>query len=339
MLTALLLLVLAQTAPPTPPPAAPEKAPPVAPPLPPPQAPPLPPVQAKAELTLSVALSPAPYLVGDDVQVGVTLANAGDKDIEAAALEFDERSVAFEVTHEAGTPKAKTFVYAVTRPNPHLQDRLPVPRVTLKGRKSLAAIFRVPLLKTGNVSIGAVYKGGEKEMRSSAALIKVEPRADGADKPAVMVDTTQGSFRIDLLPEEAPVNVANFVSLVRCGFYDNLSFFRVLKGSLIQTGCPYDNGYGDPGYSVKGEAANQTTLHDQGTVSMSGNQKTGYTGSQFLVTLGRVSSFDKKRTVIGKVAGAGLDVIKKIGSAETDKGNDRPKEDIFIKKAAIVVVK
>jgi cyclophilin family peptidyl-prolyl cis-trans isomerase len=134
--------------------------------------------------------------------------------------------------------------------------------------------------------------------------------------------------------------VANFVALSKRGFYNGLNFHRVVKNSWIQTGCPYDNGYGGPGYAVKSEAEAQTVLHEPGSVSMSGNLKSGFAGSQFFISLTNLPAFDKKYTVIGKVTAGGLDTVRKIGMVEVDKNTDRPsKEDVRLKEIKIVAVK
>jgi cyclophilin family peptidyl-prolyl cis-trans isomerase len=294
----------------------------------------------KTDLALSARTDKTDYILGEDVQVEVTLTNSGDRDQEVGELSFDERSVSFDVTFQAAPDKTRQFVYTVTRPDPHLAERLPPARVTLQPKKSFVAAFRVPTLKTGNLTIAAVYKGLDKELRSAPLTLKVAPQAGDAARLAAIVETTMGAFQIDLLPEEAPLNVSNFVSLARRGFYNNLMFHRVIKDGWVQTGCPYENGFGGPGYAVRSEAEAQTVEHGAGTVSMSGHLKTGFHGSQFFICLSRFPAFDKKYTVIGKVPEAGLETLRKIGAVEVDRTTDRPlKDDVRVKEIKIVVVK
>jgi peptidyl-prolyl cis-trans isomerase B (cyclophilin B) len=298
------------------------------------------PAAGNPELTLTLATDKADYVIGEDVQAEVTLTNASDRDLSVAELAFEERSLSFSVTFDAAGGKKKTFAFAVTRPDPHLVDRLTLPKVTLKPKKSVNGLFRIPTLKTGALEIAAVYKGGDKEVKSAAAVLKVAPQSGDASRLAAAVKTSKGSFTIDLYPDEAPNTVANFVALARRGFFNNMNFHRVVKNSWIQSGCPYDNGYGGPGYAVKSEAEAQTVAHDAGTVAMSGNLKNGYTGSQFYITLSKIDSFNKKFTVIGKVQEGGLGVVKDIGGVEVDKTTDRPsKEDVRLSEVSIVVVK
>jgi len=298
---------------------------------------------AGSELTLSLSADKAEYVLGDDVQIEATLSNPGERGVEIAEVQFDERSLNFEITFDAQPGKPKTFLYSVIHPEPYIADRVTLPRVTLKPKGSLVSLYRIPTLKTGPLGITGIYKGGPKEVKSAPVTVKVSPQGDGNSRLAAILDTTQGSIQIDLLPEEAPNNVSNFVMLARRGLYNGRIFHRVIKNSWVQTGCPYDDGYGGPGYAVKSEADSESpaALHGPGTVSMSGNMKSNYTGSQFFICLTRLPSFDKKFTVIGKVQEANLEAVRKIAAVEVDKNTDRPLklEDVRLKDVKIVVVK
>lgn len=289
-------------------------------------------------VTLSLDRAEAP--VGEEIQAEVTVTNPGDKDLTVAELTFEERSLSFELgigLDAAGKPK--NFLYAVVKPDPHVADRLGPARVTLKAKKSMTGLYRIPTLRAGTLTVTAVYKGGEKEVRSAALNAKVTPVGE-AGRLAASVETSLGAFQIDLQPEEAPNSVANFVALAKKGYYDNMNVHRVVKNGWIQAGCPYDNGTGGPGYAVRSEAeAQKTAKHDTGTVSMAGNLKSGYSGSQFFITVGRQASFDAKFTVVGLVGGAGVDVLKKIAAVEFDKLTDRPTKDVRIASVKIIAVK
>jgi cyclophilin family peptidyl-prolyl cis-trans isomerase len=295
--------------------------------------------QAGPELTLTLTTDKTDYVLGEDVQADVTLTNASDKALEVSELVFEDRSLSFDISFEAAPGKTKQFVYSILKPDPHLVDRIGPAKISLKPKKSVNGIFRIPILATGALHVTAVYKGGEKEVRSAVSSLKVAA-ADGATHLAAAVSTSKGDFQIDLLPDEAPNNVASFVSLARRGFYNNMNFHRIIKGAWIQTGCPYDLGFGNAGYAVKSEAETQTGVHDAGTVAMSQNLKSGYTGSQFFIDLKRQEAHDKKFTIIGRVPESRMDVVKQIGSVDTDKNTDRPlKEDIRLKEIKIIVVK
>ena len=294
-----------------------------------------------SDLTLTVAADKTDYIIGEEVQVEVTLANGGEKNLDVAELVFEERSLSFDVQFEASPGKTKTYHYSIVKPDPHLVDRVGPARVTLKSKKSVSGIFRIPTLKTGGLTVTAVYKGGEKEVRSAAASLKVAAQADGSNRLAAAVSTSKGDFQIDLLPEEAPNNVSSFVSLAHRGFYNNMNFHRIIRGGWIQTGCPYDLGFGHAGYAVKSEAEPpQSVVHEAGTVAMSQNLKGNFTGSQFFIDLKRQESHDKKFTIIGRVPESRMEVVRQIGAVETDKNTDRPlKEEVRLKEIKIIVVK
>jgi peptidyl-prolyl cis-trans isomerase B (cyclophilin B) len=299
---------------------------------------------AKSDIALALAADKADVVLGEDILAEVTLTNNGEKAADLSELTFDERSLSFDVAFDAGAGKTKQFLFSIVRPDPHLMERIAPARITLKSKKSLVGVFRIPSLHAGTMTVTAVYRGGDKEIKSAVTTIKVgaQKNEKGEDQArlAAVVETSMGSFQFDLLPEEAPNNVANFVSLSKRGFYNGLIFHRVVKNSWIQSGCPYDNGYGGPGYALKSEAETEAALHESGAVSMSGNLKNGYTGSQFFICLTSLPAFDKKFTVIGKLNAAGLDTAKKIGLVEVDKNTDRPsKEDVRLKEVKIVAVK
>ena len=109
-----------------------------------------------------------------------------------------------------------------------------------------------------------------------------------------------GIVEIEFLPEEAPNTVANFEKLANSGFYNGLSFHRVIPGFVAQGGCPVGNGTGGPGYTIDCETATNTTKHEVGVLSMAhAGRNTG--GSQFFICYGPQPHLDGVHTVFGKV--------------------------------------
>ncbi|GAK39958.1 peptidylprolyl isomerase [Paenibacillus urinalis] len=109
-----------------------------------------------------------------------------------------------------------------------------------------------------------------------------------------------GTVEIQFLPEEAPNTVANFEKLANSGFYNGLSFHRVIPGFVAQGGCPVGNGTGGPGYSIDCETATNTTKHEKGVLSMAhAGKNTG--GSQFFIVYEPQPHLDGVHTVFGKV--------------------------------------
>lgn len=150
----------------------------------------------------------------------------------------------------------------------------------------------------------------------------------------VVLDTTLGKITLDLLPEVAPGHVKNLLGLTQIGYYDGLIFHRVIKGFMIQGGCPAGTGTGGPGYTIDAEF--NATKHVPGVVSMARTNDPNSGGSQFFICLEPASHLDRQYTAFGKTADqASLDVVKAIGVTPTDP-SDRPKTPVKINKATVV---
>jgi peptidyl-prolyl cis-trans isomerase B (cyclophilin B) len=126
------------------------------------------------------------------------------------------------------------------------------------------------------------------------------------------IHTEKGEMKVEFYDTDAPGTVENFVKLSRDGFYDGLTFHRVIPDFVIQGGCPDGNGMGGPGYSIKRELEGGNQYHDRGVLSMAhAGRDTG--GSQFFVCHSRnnTSHLDRVHTCFGKVV-EGLEVIDDI---------------------------
>jgi peptidyl-prolyl cis-trans isomerase B (cyclophilin B) len=145
--------------------------------------------------------------------------------------------------------------------------------------------------------------------------------------------TGYGTIVIKLHEKEAPNNVANIVKLVNNNFYNGLKFHRVIKGFVIQGGCPKGDGTGDPGYELADEIV-PNLKHLKGTVAMA-NRGPNTNGSQFYICLAPQPRLDGGYTVIGEVV-EGIEVVEKIGEAKTSgPPMDRPIKDIIMEKVWI----
>ncbi len=150
-----------------------------------------------------------------------------------------------------------------------------------------------------------------------------------AQNPIVTVTMKNGDvIKAELYPEIAPNSVNNFISLINKGFYDGLIFHRVIKGFMIQGGCPEGTGMGDPGYSIKGEFSqngfDNPLKHTEGVLSMARAQNPNSAGSQFFIMHKTSPHLDGAYAAFGKVI-EGMDVVNKIADTKTD-WNDRPAE-------------
>jgi len=126
------------------------------------------------------------------------------------------------------------------------------------------------------------------------------------------IQTEKGIMKVKFYEQDAPNTVANFIKLARQGFYDGLTFHRVIPDFVIQGGCPDGTGAGGPGYTIKCELNGNNQYHDRGVLSMAhAGRDTG--GSQFFICLNRENTthLDRKHTCFGKVY-EGLDVVDKI---------------------------
>lgn len=114
------------------------------------------------------------------------------------------------------------------------------------------------------------------------------------------ISTTRGDIRINLYPDQAPLTVLNFVNLSKRGFYDGLTFHRVIPNFMIQGGCPEGNGMGGPGYRFKDEFSSDLRHRGPGILSMA-NSGPNSNGSQFFITHVATPWLDQKHTIFGKV--------------------------------------
>jgi cyclophilin family peptidyl-prolyl cis-trans isomerase len=141
---------------------------------------------------------------------------------------------------------------------------------------------------------------------------------DAKHKYYAMMETNKGLVKIEFLPDVAPMHVTNFIYLSRLGFYDGLSFHRVISGFMAQGGCPLGTGTGGPGYKFSGEFSDAVKHNTGGLLSMA-NAGPGTDGSQFFLTFVPTAWLDGKHTIFGKVV-EGTDVLKKLEAAGSQSG-------------------
>ena len=172
-------------------------------------------------------------------------------------------------------------------------------------------------------------------MPKSAAELQKAAQAvdlDGFDYE-VTLDTSAGPIRLTLDAASAPGHVRNMVALAESGFYDGGCFHRIIKGFMIQGGCPQGTGTGGPGYTIRAEF--NRTSHEPGVLSMARTSDPNSAGSQFFICLERVPHLDNQYTAFGRTAdAASLAVVKAIGDVRTG-GGDRPVEPVLIKKVTV----
>ncbi|MDH4132346.1 MAG: peptidylprolyl isomerase [Gemmatimonadota bacterium] len=131
----------------------------------------------------------------------------------------------------------------------------------------------------------------------------------------ISIETDKGTIELELFPQHAPKTVNNFVFLAQDGFYDGVTFHRVISNFMIQGGDPTGSGRGGPGYRFEDEFNGNPLRHERGVISMA-NAGPGTNGSQFFITHGPQPHLDGKHTVFGKVT-KGIDVVDAIEQGDT----------------------
>jgi cyclophilin family peptidyl-prolyl cis-trans isomerase len=147
-----------------------------------------------------------------------------------------------------------------------------------------------------------------------APAMEIDPKA----RYTATIKTSEGTITIDLLPQDAPKTVNNFVFLARQGYYDGVIFHRVIDGFMIQTGDPTGTGRGGPGYTFADEPVKRR--YTRGIVAMA-NAGPNTNGSQFFIVQGRDVGLPPSYTIFGQVTD-GMDVVDTIAKAPTQPGGE-----------------
>jgi peptidyl-prolyl cis-trans isomerase B (cyclophilin B) len=191
----------------------------------------------------------------------------------------------------------------------------------------LAADFRY---RDPPATRGAISRSGSRSSRAAREPIvheetarmaeqqwKVPPemQIDEARNYAVSIITNRGTIELELYPEHAPQTVNNFLFLARQGFYDGVTFHRVIANFMIQSGDPTGTGRGGPGYRFADELVGNPLKHERGVISMA-NAGPNTNGSQFFITHLATPHLDGKHTVFGKVT-SGHNVVDAIRQGDT----------------------
>lgn len=156
--------------------------------------------------------------------------------------------------------------------------------------------------------------------------------------PIVTITMENGDvMKAELYPEIAPNTVNNFISLVKKGYYNGLTFHRIINGFMIQGGCPEGTGTGGPGYQIKGEFAQNgfenNLAHTPGVLSMARAMMPDSAGSQFFIMHKAAPHLDGAYAAFGKIT-EGMDIVNKIAETETD-FRDRPLDEQQIKSMTV----
>lgn len=154
----------------------------------------------------------------------------------------------------------------------------------------------------------------------------------------VIIEMENGKkIKLELDSSAAPITVENFEKLVRDGFYDGLTFHRIIPGFMIQGGCPLGTGTGGPGHTIKGEfksnGVDNPIRHTRGVISMARSMMPNSAGSQFFIMHKDAPHLDGQYAAFGRVVD-GIEVVDEIASVETDY-SDKPTTPVVIKSITI----
>lgn len=185
-------------------------------------------------------------------------------------------------------------------------------RLRVLGLAMVLLISAAGIAGCGSQAPGSSTGQAAKKTESGGTTVNSSQTKD----PIVTIEMENGGIiKIELYPKIAPNTVKNFISLVQKGFYNGLTFHRVIPGFMIQGGDPSGNGTGGPGYSIKGEfSANgfdNTLKHTRGVVSMARSKDPNSAGSQFFIMVADASYLDGQYAAFGKVT-EGMNVVDEI---------------------------
>ena len=156
-------------------------------------------------------------------------------------------------------------------------------------------------------------------------------------KGKIIMDNDE-EMEFELYPEIAPITVENFVNLVKKGFYNGLTFHRVIPGFVIQGGCPLGNGTGGPGHTIKGEfkrnGVDNPIKHEKGVLSMARSMMPDSAGSQFFIMVGDAPHLDGQYAAFGKVT-SNIDCALRIAKVPRNY-RDQPLQRVIMKKVEIL---
>ncbi len=204
-----------------------------------------------------------------------------------------------------------------------------------KGFSVVFVLLAIALVLTG---CGAAKDSGKSEGNTAKKTEEIEGYSSKVKENPIVTITMNNDEKIviELEPSAAPNTVANFISLVKKGFYDGLIFHRVIPDFMIQGGDPLGNGTGGPDYSIEGEFSlngfKNDLKHERGVISMARSQDLNSAGSQFFIMVNEASHLDGKYAAFGKVI-EGMETVDTIVAAERDV--EKPIKDQQMKKVEV----
>jgi cyclophilin family peptidyl-prolyl cis-trans isomerase len=242
---------------------------------------------------------------------------------------------------------AAALVFALSA---RAEDQAAAATTPVEAAKAAAATTPVEAAKPAAKAAAAVSDAAVKAIDAQvtkAAALKKDPawrtklpmptmvKFDASKQYLAHMVTSKGEIVLKLMPDVAPFHVTSFIYLTRLGFYDGLTFHRVIPGFMAQGGCPLGTGTGSPGYGFNGEFSPSVRHSRPGMLSTANTGQPGSDGSQFFITFVPTPHLDGKHTIYGEVVG-GMDVLKAL-EAKGSSPMGTPSEKLSINKVTIEV--
>lgn len=296
----------------------------------------------QSAVTLAVSVASAEVPLGDDIVFKVTLANTGRQPERVNVPRIGRRSLSFRLRRG---DRLGTVERLHMEMNPETGRFDPVPNAVQELAPGESADFEVrsPAVQTGEMVFTPSYlRQGSPVVSAPPVVVTVAPK-EGKGQIGVRIETSEGPLVIRLRPDLAYNTVESFASLAKSGYFDGLTFHRVIAGFMAQGGCPKGDGSGGPGYYLPLEA--QTKLrHTRGVLSMARTAAPDTAGSQFFVMLAANPGLDPDvrppgyttfgETVEGEETLRRLDALGSSGMG----GSEAPKKRIEIRSVRVVTL-
>lgn len=205
--------------------------------------------------------------------------------------------------------------------------------IVIMQRKNILYSFLIMIVILA-LTLGGCSTNIDKKETEAQATKKIQVEKN----PVVtIVMENDKQIKVELYPEIAPNTVLNFISLVQKGFYDGLTFHRVIPGFMIQGGDPEGTGSGGPGYTIKGEFSSNgfknNVKHETGIISMARSNNPDSVGSQFFIMVKNASHLDGEYAAFGKVI-EGMETVNEIVNVKRD-SKDKPIHEQKMKKVTV----
>ena len=203
--------------------------------------------------------------------------------------------------------------------------------------KKIISVLLACLMVLSLFAFAGCTKNNENADNADSAESQSEAEFATSNPVAVITVKDFGTITVELYPDKAPNTVNNFISLANKGFYNGLTFHRIIEGFMIQGGCPEGTGMGGPGYCVKGDfffnGFKNELRHKRGVLSMARSSSPNSAGSQFFIMHEDAKHLDGQYAAFGKVV-EGIETVDEIASIPTDY-SDRPKIAMRMKRVYI----